>query len=93
MYELLSRESYTSPIIMREISCLISQLDAAKEENDIENILDKPENMAIINASNWSPTCPITLLSKADLLQELVFAKEAQPAEVHTNWYRSSVPY
>lgn len=36
-----------------------SQLDAAKEETDIEDILEKPENMAIINASNWSPTCPI----------------------------------
>ena len=51
-----------------------SQLDAAKEETDIENILEKPENMAIINASNWSPTRPITLVSKSDL-QELVFAE------------------
>ena len=50
-----------------------SQLDAAKEETDIEDILEKPENMAI-NASNWSPTRPITLVSKSDL-QELVFAK------------------
>ena len=51
------------------------QLDAANEEKDIEDILDKPENMAIINASNWSPTRAITLVSKIDLLQELVYAE------------------
>lgn len=52
-----------------------SQLDAASEESDIDSILDKQENMAIINASNWSPVRAITIVSKADLLQELVYSE------------------
>ena len=31
---------------------LLAQLDAAKEDSDIDSILNKAENMAIINASN-----------------------------------------
>ena len=52
-----------------------SQLDAAREESDIDNILDKPGNMAIINSSNWSPARAITIVSKAGLLQELVYSE------------------
>lgn len=44
-------------------------------ESDIDIILDKAENMAIINASNWSPVRAVTILSKADLLQELVYSE------------------
>ena len=31
--------------------------------------------MAIINASNWYPTRTITVVSKTDLLQELILAE------------------
>ena len=54
---------------------LLSQLDAAREYSDIDSILDKAENMAIINASNWSPVRAITIVSKVDLLQELVYSE------------------
>ena len=54
---------------------LLSQLDAAREDSDIDSILDKAENMAIINASNWSPVRAITIVSKVDLLQELVYSE------------------
>ena len=31
--------------------------------------------MAIINSSNWSPVQPITIVTKTDLLQELVYSE------------------
>lgn len=70
-----------------------SQLDAAKEETDIEDILEKPENMAIINASNWSPTRPITLVSKSDLLQELVFAEVIDKRHSQLKSIRTGMDY
>lgn len=49
------------------------QLDHASTDEEIDVILDKNENMALINASNWFPTQKITMASKASLLQELVY--------------------
>ena len=49
--------------------------------------------MAIINASNWSPTCPITIISKADLLQELVFAEVIDKRHSQLKSLRTGMDY
>ena len=52
---------------------LFMQMSEAETDADIEAVLDKPESMAIVNCSKWSPTQPITPVTKASLLQELVY--------------------
>ena len=49
------------------------QMSKAETEADIEAVLDKPDNMAIVNCSKWSPTQPITPVTKTSLLQELIY--------------------
>ena len=54
-------------------SYLFLQLDRANTDGEIDVVLDKNENMALVNASNWPPTQRITTASKSSLLQELVY--------------------
>ena len=42
-------------------------------ETEIDGVLNKPDNMTIVNCSKWSPTQPITPVTKVSLLQELIY--------------------
>ena len=49
------------------------QMSQVETDAEIQVVLDKPDNMAIVNCSKWSPTQPITPVTKSSLLQELIY--------------------
>jgi len=51
---------------------LFMQMSKAETETEIDNVLNKPD-MTIVNCSKWSPTQPIIPVTKASLLQELIY--------------------
>ena len=51
------------------------QMSQVETDAEIQAVLDKPDNMAIVNCSKWSPTQPITPVTKSSLLQELIYEK------------------
>ena len=48
------------------------QLDTATSQDDINDIIDDPRYMAIVNSSGWPTTKCITTISKSEFLQQLV---------------------
>ena len=48
------------------------QMSKPETETEIDGVLNKPD-MTIVNCSKWSPTQPITPVTKASLLQELIY--------------------
>ena len=49
----------------------ILQLDNATSQDDINDIIDDPRYMAIVNSSGWPTTKSITTASKSEFLQQL----------------------
>ena len=54
------------------VSILILQLDNANSQDDINDIIDDPRYMAIVNSSGWPNTKSITTVSKSEFLQQLI---------------------
>ena len=48
------------------------QRDNAISQDDINDIIDDPRYMAIVNSSGWPTTKCITTISKTEVLQQLV---------------------
>ena len=49
-----------------------SQIDQATTENAIDQILQDPAKMAIVNSSRWLITKPINVHTKSELVQEIM---------------------
>ena len=56
---------------------LISQIDHAINENEIDQILEDPAKMAIVNSSRWPVTKLINMNTKSELVQEIMVGRAA----------------
>ena len=48
-------------------------MDGANTEADIDEVLDNPSSMSIINSSGWDITVPINIQTKDRLIQGLIY--------------------
>ena len=62
-------------IIIKVMYNLLLQLDNADSQESIDDIIDDPRFMAILNSSGWPVTRCVSLTSKAELLQQLIFSE------------------
>ena len=51
---------------------LIIQIDAATTNVELDNIVDEPKFLSLINASGWNTTIPINSATKNEFLQKLI---------------------
>ena len=51
----------------------VHRMEAAKEEEDLDALLNDPIIQSIINSSQWGIGTPVTLLNKGLLIQEVIF--------------------
>ena len=54
------------------------QLDGADSQECVDDVIDDPRFMAILNSSGWPMTRCVSLASKAELLQQLIFHEVVQ---------------